>query len=238
MQTICAHTCSNANNLIIQNVSDKLPLQPDFQQLRREYTQGSLNKRNTAINPLDQFRLWYAQALSAGIEEPNAMTLATVGDDQKPSARMVLLKDIDPAGFVFYTNFNSRKGVQMQQNPFAALIFFWPALERQVRIEGAIARIDDHLASAYFQQRPRDSQVSAIISPQSQSIPSRKYLEELRDHFLTSHAGEQLQRPVNWGGYIVLPRRIEFWQGRLSRLHDRIQYLLIDDVWQKERLAP
>ncbi len=219
-------------------MSDKPPLQPDFQQLRREYTQGSLNKSNTAINPLDQFRLWYAQALGAGIEEPNAMTLATVGNDHKPSARMVLLKDIDQAGFVFYTNFNSRKGVQLQQNPFAALVFFWPALERQVRIEGAIACIDDHLASAYFQQRPRDSQVSAIISPQSQSIPSRKYLEQLRDHFLTSHAGEQLQRPVNWGGYIVLPSRIEFWQGRLSRLHDRIQYLLVDDVWQKERLAP
>ena len=126
----------------------------------------------------------------------------------------------------------------MQLNPSVALVFFWPALERQVRIEGHVARIDDYKASLYFRERPRESQVSAIISPQSQPVPSRKYLEQLRDYFITSNPDEQLQRTANWGGYIVLPQRIEFWQGRYSRLHDRIQYLLVDGKWQKERLAP
>jgi len=217
---------------------DKLPLKPDISQLRKEYTLSTLDKRNTATDPLDQFRLWFEQALQAGIEEPNAMTLATVSSDYMSSARIVLLKDIEQGGFVFYSNFNSRKGVQLQINPSAALVFFWPALERQVRIEGHVARIDEHKASLYFQERPHESQVSAIISPQSQPVPSRRYLEQLRDYFLASNTDKQLQRPANWGGYIVLPQRIEFWQGRHSRLHDRIQYLLVDGKWRKERLAP
>ena len=217
---------------------DKLSIKPNISQLRKEYTLSTLDKRNTTSDPLDQFRLWFDQALKAGIEEPNAMTLATVSRDHKPSARIVLLKDIEQGGFVFYTNFNSRKGIQLQLNPSVALVFFWPALERQVRIEGHVARIDDYKASIYFRERPRESQVSAIISPQSQPVPSRKYLEQLRDYFITSNPDEQLQRPANWGGYIVLPQRIEFWQGRYSRLHDRIQYLLVDGKWQKERLAP
>lgn len=217
---------------------DKFPANPNISQLRKEYTLNSLDKRNTAADPLDQFRLWFDQALKAGIEEPNAMTLATVSKDKMPSARMVLLKEIEQGGFVFYTNFNSRKGVHLQKNPAAALVFFWPALERQVRIEGHVARIDDNKASVYFRERPLESQVSAIISPQSQPVPSRKYLENLHDYFLASNPGGQFQRPDNWGGFIVLPQRIEFWQGRHSRLHDRIQYLLVDGKWHKERLAP
>jgi pyridoxamine 5'-phosphate oxidase len=216
----------------------KLSIKPGISQLRKEYTLSSLNKRNTASDPLDQFRLWFDEALNAGIEMPDAMTLATVSSDHVPSARIVLLKDIEQGGFVFYTNFLSRKGVQLQHSPWAALVFFWPALERQVRIEGRVVRIDEHKASEYFQERPRESQVSAIISPQSQPIPSRKYLEELRDYFLSANPVEQLVRPANWGGYVVMPQRIEFWQGRESRLHDRIQYLLVDGKWHKERLAP
>lgn len=213
-------------------------MKPNISQLRKEYTLSSLDKRNTASDPLDQFGLWFEQALNAGVEEPNAMTLATVNSDYMPSARIVLLKDIEQGGFVFYTNFNSRKGAQLQQNPMAALVFFWPALERQVRIEGHVNRIDDNKASLYFQERPRESQISAIISPQSQPVPSRKYLQQLHDYFSTNNTGAKLQRPANWGGYIVIPHRIEFWQGRHSRLHDRILYTLVDNKWHKERLAP
>lgn len=216
----------------------KVPIKPNISQLHKEYTLSTLDKNHTAADPLDQFQLWFEQALHAGVEEPNAMTLATVSNDNMPSARIVLLKDIEQGGFVFYTNINSRKGIQLQTNPVAALVFFWPALERQVRIEGSVARIDDNKASLYFQERPRESQVSAIISPQSQPVPSRKYLEHLHDYFLTNNTGDQLERPANWGGYIVLPKRIEFWQGRHSRLHDRIQYLLVNGKWHKERLAP
>lgn len=216
----------------------KVPLKPNISHLRKEYTLSTLDKNHTAADPLDQFQLWFEQALDAGVEEPNAMTLATVSNDNMPSARIVLLKDIEQGGFVFYTNINSRKGIQLQTNPVAALVFFWPALERQVRIEGTVARINDEKASLYFQERPRESQVSAIISPQSQPVPSRNYLEQLRDYFLTNNTDNQLDRPANWGGYIVLPQRIEFWQGRHSRLHDRIQYLLVKGKWHKERLAP
>ena len=219
-------------------MSEKFPINPNISQLRREYSLSSLDKRSTASDPMDQFSLWFEQAVKANIEEPNAMTLATVGHDRMPSARIVLLKDVEPGGFVFYTNFDSRKGSQLRSNPKAALVFFWPALERQVRIEGTVARLDEFKASAYFQVRPLESQVSAIISPQSKPVPSRKYLEQLRDYFLTSNEGQPLKRPANWGGFIVLPQRIEFWQGRHSRLHDRIQYLLVDGKWIKERLAP
>lgn len=217
---------------------DKLPIKPTISQLRREYTLNSLDKRNTAADPLEQFHLWFGQAIKAGVDEPNAMTLATVSSDQMPSARIVLLKDIEQGGFVFYTNFDSRKGGHLRLNPSAALVFFWPALERQVRVEGRVEKVDDYTASLYFRQRPRESQVSAIISSQSQPVPSRKYLEQLRDTFIAGYPDEKLDRPDNWGGYILRPQRVEFWQGRHSRLHDRIQYLLADGKWLKERLAP
>jgi pyridoxamine 5'-phosphate oxidase len=223
---------------MLTEVPDNLSINSDFSHLRKEYSLNSLDKRNTASDPMDQFRLWFGQAISAGVDEPNAMTLATVSSDHIPSARIVLLKGIEQEGFVFYSNFNSRKGIHLLQNPSAALVFFWPALERQVRIEGHVVLIDEYKASLYFQERPRESQVSAIISPQSQSVPSRKYLEQLREYFLTSNKEDQLKRPANWGGYVVLPKRIEFWQGRKSRLHDRIQYLLVEGKWIKERLAP
>jgi pyridoxamine 5'-phosphate oxidase len=210
----------------------------NIRHLRKEYTLSTLDKRTSAVNPLDQFQKWLFQAIQAEVDEPNAMILATVSKENKPSARIVLLKDIENGGFVFYTNFGSRKGQQLKSNNAAALVFFWPALERQVRIEGSISIIDGKTASDYFQQRPRESQVSAIISPQSQPIPSRKYLEQLREFFLSTNNDGLLQRPSNWGGYMLKPSRIEFWQGRPNRLHDRIQYILDNDDWKKERLAP
>jgi pyridoxamine 5'-phosphate oxidase len=219
---------------LIQSPSEK----NNLRHLRKEYSLSALDKRTTSVDPLEQFQKWFAQTLEAGIDEPNAMMLATVSPAQKPSARIVLLKDIEKGGFVFYTNFSSRKGQQIKSNHSAALVFFWPALERQVRIEGTISLIDDKTASEYFQQRPRESQVSAIISPQSQPIPSRKYLEQLREFFLSTNADEPLHKPSNWGGYLLMPDRIEFWQGRPNRLHDRIQYILNENGWKKERLAP
>lgn len=215
-----------------------LPEKHNPRHLRKEYSLSALDKRTTSVDPLDQFRKWFVQAIEAGTDEPNAMMLATVSPDQKPSARIVLLKDIEKGGFVFYTNFSSRKGQQLKSNRSAALVFFWPALERQVRIEGTITLIDEKAASEYFQQRPRESQVSAIISPQSQPIPSRKYLEQLREFFLSTNTDEPLHKPSNWGGYVLMPDRIEFWQGRPNRLHDRIQYILNENGWKKERLAP
>ena len=219
-------------------MSKALPEKHNIRHLRKEYSLSTLDKRTTAVDPMDQFQKWLVQAIEAEIDEPNAMMLSTVSHDHKPSARIVLLKDIEKGGFVFYTNFGSRKGQQLKANRAAAIVFFWPVLERQVRIEGIISVIDDKTASEYFQQRPRESQVSAIISPQSQTIPSRKYLEQLREYFLSTNSDEPLQRPSNWGGYVLIPNRVEFWQGRPNRLHDRIQYILIGDTWRKERLAP
>jgi pyridoxamine 5'-phosphate oxidase len=222
----------------IRNLTKDLPENHNIRHLRKEYSLNTLDTLTTAVDPLNQFQKWFMQAIKANVDEPNAMMLATVSNDNKPSARIVLLKEVVKGGFIFYTNFDSRKGRQIKSNPSAALVFFWPALERQVRIEGTISRIDDKTATEYFQQRPRESQVSAIISPQSQPVPSRKYLEQLREYFLSTNADEPLLRPSNWGGYILIPNRIEFWQGRPNRLHDRIQYTLIHDVWKKERLAP
>ena len=219
-------------------MSKVVPEKHSIRHLRKEYSLSTLDKRTTASDPLDQFEKWFAQAVEADVDEPNAMMLCTVSADHKPSARIVLLKDIEKAGLVFYTNFGSRKGQHIKSNRAAALVFFWPSLERQVRIEGLISVIDDKTASEYFQLRPRNSQVSAIISPQSQPIPSRKYLEQLRDYFLSTNADAPLERPSNWGGYILIPERVEFWQGRPDRLHDRIQYTRDGDGWKKERLAP
>jgi pyridoxamine 5'-phosphate oxidase len=223
---------------MIKILSKNLLEKQNLRMLRKEYSLSTLDKRTTASDPIEQFQKWFLQAIQAEIDEPNAMILATVSADHKPSARIVLLKDIEKGGFVFYTNFSSRKGLQLMTNHAAALVFFWPALERQVRIEGAISVIDDKTASEYFRQRPRESQVSAIISPQSQPIPSRKYLEQLREYFLSANSDDPLERPSNWGGYVLIPNRVEFWQGRPNRLHDRIQYILTGDSWKKERLAP
>lgn len=188
-------------------------------------------------DPLKQFRLWLDEVMAAGIEEPTAMTLATVSTDGKPSARMVLLKGSEEEGFVFFTNYRSRKAREMDGNPNVSLVFHWKELERQVRIEGVVHRVTAAESDAYFHSRPLESRINAVISPQSEVIPGRQYLESLREEYLKAHPGEPV-RPPHWGGYRVVPEVIEFWQGRPGRLHDRVRYTREAKGWKRESLAP
>lgn len=204
--------------------------------LRKEYRHSAFDETTCHTNPFGQFRVWFADALQH-IEEPNAMALATVGSDGIPSVRMVLLKQFDDTGFVFFTNYNSKKGRQLNENPKAALLFYWPELERQVRVEGSVEMLSASDSDVYFASRPPKSRVSAVISPQSSVIPSRQFLEEKFNDTLKQHSKE-LFRPSYWGGYLVKPVLFEFWQGREHRLHDRIQYRLSENGWITERLAP
>jgi pyridoxamine 5'-phosphate oxidase len=216
-----------------------LTMSLNIQDLREEYTAEALDISDVRSNPIDQFRYWFEEAISAELPEPNAMTLATVSREGRPSARIVLLKGFDEEGFVFFTNYNSRKGRDMAANPGAALVFLWLELQRQVRIEGTVSRIAPEESTRYFQSRPKGSQIGAWASPQSQPIPSRELLEEKVASLEKEYAGEEvLPRPEDWGGYIVRPQLVEFWQGRPNRLHDRIQYTRQSDSWVVERLAP
>lgn len=204
--------------------------------LRQKYGKFELQESGMAGTPIEQFTHWFSQALEAGVPEPNAMTLATVGPDSAPAARIVLLKGFDEQGFVFYTNYESRKGRELAEHPRAALLFFWQPLERQVRIEGHIEKTSADESDAYYRSRPLGSRVGAWVSPQSQPI-TRETLEA-RNTELTESLGEDPARPPHWGGYRLVPRYIEFWQGRPSRLHDRLAYVLQDDQWVLQRLAP
>lgn len=208
--------------------------------IRINYSKQMLNRDAVDENPLKQFDVWMQQALTAKVDEPTAMTLSTADGHGKPSARIVLLKAIEDAGFVFYTNYESRKGQQLAENPYASLTFFWPALERQVRVEGIVEKVADSVSDAYFQSRPKGSQLGAWSSPQSQPIDSRKALEDLEQKYSQEFkAQEVIPRPAHWGGYQVNPDRVEFWQGRPNRLHDRLVYLKAGDgTWTIERLAP
>ncbi len=207
--------------------------------IRKSYSQKKLTEKNVDANPMKQFAKWWKQAVASKIEEVNAMVLATASSDGIPSARIVLLKDVDENGFSFFTNYNSFKGLQLAENPKACLVFFWKELERQVRITGLVEKLSPRTSEDYFQSRPKGSQLGAVISPQSQVIESREWLDGKYKELKAVFKNQIIPRPVHWGGYIVKPVIMEFWQGRPSRLHDRLQYTMDDNgTWKIERLAP
>ncbi len=205
--------------------------------LRKSYMKGSLSEEDVKANPIDQFHIWFDQAQHAELPEPNAMTVASVDATGKPSARVVLIKEVTHDGFVFFTNYESRKGQALTANPHAALLFFWPELERQIRIEGSVSKLSAEESDAYFHSRPLDSRIGAWASPQSQVITSRTQLVTKAAEFALKFALNP-PRPPHWGGFRVKHEVLEFWQGRPSRLHDRIQYVLEDGQWKIQRLAP
>ena len=206
-------------------------------ELRKNYTLGQLSETQVPANPLELFHLWFDQAVKANCPEPNSMALATADLSGNPSVRIVLLKGASDQGFTFFTNYESQKGRELANRPAAALLFHWHELERQVRIKGSVTKVDPAESDAYFHSRPPASRIGAWASPQSDEIPSREFLEEAEKRFLSEH-GDNPPRPDHWGGYRLSPTEIEFWQGRPSRLHDRIQYKLQDQTWRIARLAP
>jgi pyridoxamine 5'-phosphate oxidase len=207
--------------------------------LRKDYQLRSFSEAEAHKNAIHQFEAWWKEAVASEIPEPNAMTLATASADGLPSARIVLLKGFNSKGFVFYTNYKSFKAKQLEENPRACLVFFWKELERQVRITGLIGKLSEDESDYYFDSRPEASRIGAIASPQSQVINSREWLEEQVKTVSEKFEGKILHRPMHWGGYLVRPITIEFWQGRSNRLHDRLQYSLQENgEWKIERLAP
>ncbi|HEX4855955.1 MAG TPA: pyridoxamine 5'-phosphate oxidase [Limnobacter sp.] len=206
--------------------------------LRKEYTQAELSESDALSNPFDFFRLWFDQALKADLPEPNAMTLATVNAEGRPSARIVLIKGLDERGITFFTNYESRKGQELAQNPHAALLFHWTELERQVRIEGRVEKCSAAESDAYYLSRPAGSRLGAWASPQSRVIESREVLEQRVKTAAEELQGDPKVRPPFWGGYRLVPEFFEFWQGRPSRLHDRLAYTLQGRHWIMSRLAP
>ena len=209
-----------------------------LQNLRQDYRSASLTEQDVNKDPIAQFGVWFTDAMTAKIFEPNIMTLATADKTGKPSARIVLLKGFNDEGFTFYTNYDSHKGKELAENPQAALVFYWAELERQVRIEGTVTKIDGEVSDRYFHSRPLGSQISAVASPQSSVIDNRNLLEVKVNELTAQFQNREIPRPENWGGYLVKPTLIEFWQGRSSRLHDRINYQWADGHWLINRLAP
>ncbi len=216
-----------------------MPPTQNIADIRINYAKLALSEDSVAAHPIDQFNTWLQEALQAEASEATAMVLSTVNAGGKPSARVVLLKEVAAAGFTFFTNYTSRKGQELAQNPSAALTFFWPALERQVRVEGTVVKVDAQVSDAYYHSRPKESQIGAWASPQSQPIATREELEEADKAYTAKFsATSEIPRPEHWGGYQLQPERIEFWQGRPSRLHDRIVYEWQQDTWHIVRLAP
>ena len=207
--------------------------------LRENYTKGSLDVQDVANTPIEQFQMWFDEAIASQLLEPNALLLSTVSSDGKPSARIVLLKGLDN-GFKFYTNYLSRKGTELIENPNACITFFWAELERQVRIEGIIEKVSAEESDEYFESRPKGSQIGAWVSNQSLVISNREILEEREKHLIEKFGDKSIPRPPHWGGYRLVPTYIEFWQGRPSRLHDRVSYTQVEEngTWKIERLSP
>lgn len=206
--------------------------------LRRSYSLKKLDEKEADQNPFIQFKKWMEEALNSQLFEPTAMTLATSTKSGIPSCRIVLLKGFDEDGFIFFTNYGSRKSKELNENPSAVLLFFWQELERQVRIEGRVEKISRQISEAYFNSRPLESRLGAWASPQSEVIPSRQYLEEKFDEMRKKYPDGNVPLPPNWGGFRLIPHSFEFWQGRENRLHDRIFYSLINNSWKISRLAP
>ncbi len=206
--------------------------------IRKDYKLKSLLEADLKKDPVEQFSVWWDEAVKSDIAEVNAMTLATCNADGRPSARIVLFKGLTNDGFVFYTNYQSNKGKELERNPYAALVFFWKELERQVRIEGAVEKINEAESDSYFQSRPAGSKIGAWSSAQSSTVASREVIEESYLNYLKKFDTNPIPRPPFWGGYIVKPKKMEFWQGRSSRLHDRIMYSKQNEDWKIERLSP
>jgi pyridoxamine 5'-phosphate oxidase len=216
------------NTIIMRSIAD----------IRKDYKLQSLLEEDVSADPIDQFSKWWDEAINSQVDEVNAMTLATATPGGRPSARIVLLKGYTNKGFVFFTNYQSHKGVELEKNPHAALVFFWKELERQVRIEGLVEKVSEEDSNAYFTSRPIGSRIGAWASPQSAPIAGRHIIEENVLKYQEQFTGENIPRPPHWGGYILKPVTIEFWQGRSSRLHDRIQFTRTGEEWKIERLAP
>jgi pyridoxamine 5'-phosphate oxidase len=210
----------------------------DVASLRKEYTRAGLAESDVASDPVEQFRRWFDEALAAGLYEPNAMTVATAAPNGRPSARVVLLKGFDERGYVFYTNYEGRKGRELEENPRAALLFYWGELERQVRVEGTVSRVSKEESDAYYASRPRGSRLGAWASEQSRTVEGREVLEDRIEDLEAEYEGREVPRPPFWGGYRVVPEVVEFWQGRENRLHDRIVYRRRGAGWRIERLQP
>lgn len=210
----------------------------DVSKLRQEYARSGLREENLSSDPIEQFRLWLSDAFDANLVEPNAMTLATATPDGIPSARVVLLRGFDERGFTFYTNYEGRKGEELASNPRAALVFYWGALERQARVEGSVSQVSEDESDSYFASRPRGSRIGAWASRQSEILDRREDLEERVEELEREYPGEVIPRPPFWGGFRVHHERVEFWQGRESRLHDRLLYVRDGDGWEIVRLQP
>lgn len=217
---------------------DDLRILKDLTGIGKQYSRTGLDESKMLPCPVEQFILWMDEAIKEGTVEPNAMILSTVSKENKSSSRVVLLKYIAKEGFIFFTNYQGKKGKHLERNPNASLVFYWPALERQVRIEGATKMVSSSFSDDYFYSRPYDSQLGAIVSNQSQLIDSREYLLEKKEELAQAMKGKKLIRPYYWGGYILFPELMEFWQGRPNRLSDRLQYRNVDGDWIMERLSP
>lgn len=215
-------------------------MQQDLGDYRRNYQKGELTEANVPDNPMQLFQTWFYEVENfGGVEEANAMTISTIGLDGFPKNRVVLLKKYTYEGFIFYTNYNSEKGKAIAVNPNICISFFWPNMERQVIVKGKAEKVAENLSDGYFESRPDGSKLGAIVSDQSEVIPSREFLEEKLKSLEEAYKGKEIERPKYWGGYLVRPESIEFWQGRPNRLHDRLRYTLQPDLdWEIERLAP